>query len=27
VSLVNPGFLDSVSAKLNSILSDRVTTV
>ena len=26
-SLVNPGFLDSVSSKLNSILSDRVTTV
>ena len=27
VNLNNPGFLDAVSAKLNSILSDRVTTV
>ena len=27
VSLVNPGFLDSVSSKLNSILSEKVTTV
>ena len=27
VSLTNPAFLDAVAAKLNTILSDRVTTV